>query len=69
MREFEATFLYRITTKNLNPWSQPNQTFYLIASSKKEAKASAIRTIKKGYELNKIALLGRQYGDFFHKDT
>ena len=64
MRQFESTYLFRITAVS----HLKRRTFYLIAANKKEAEKNAIRHLKNGEELGKMANLGRQYGDYFFKE-
>jgi len=63
MRQFQTTHLFRATATN----TIGRRTFYLIASNKDEAERNAVRQLKTGEKLGKIANLGRQYGDYFFK--
>ena len=68
MRQFTETFLFRAAAINEQSFDSKRRTFYLIAATQKEAVANAIRQLKNGESLGKIAMLGRQYGDYFFKD-
>jgi len=67
MRQYTETFLFRATAVNEQSFDSKRRTFYLIASTQKEAIANAIRQLKNGESLGKTAMLGKQYGDYFFK--
>ena len=67
MRQFTSTFLFRATAVNEQSFACTRRTFYLIAETQKEAKSNATRQLNTGEVLGKIAMLGRQYGDYFFK--
>ena len=68
MRQFTSTFLFRVTAVDEQSFDRKRRTFYLIAATQKEAIANATRQLKNGESLGKIAMLGKQFGDYFFKD-
>ncbi len=67
MRQFTSTFLFRVTAVDEQSFDCKRRTFYLIAETQKEAKSNATRQLSTGEVLGKIAMLGRQSGDYFFK--
>ena len=67
MRQFTSTFLFRVTAVDEQSFDRKRRTFYLIAATQKEAKSNATRQLNAGEVLGKIAMLGRQSGDYFFK--
>ena len=67
MRQFTATFLFRVTAINEDSFDSRRRTFYLIAETPKEAASNATRQLTTGEALGKIAMLGKQSGDYFFK--